>query len=220
MSGGAHLFHGARALAREGRWAEAHLHTKADPDPVPGLSEARQIAVVAMALEGRAELAGMLLDRTSLEAPWERVVAELLAAACALIGGNASGDQLVAMLDAHDALPTNIPVFDTEVTLAVAELCAAAGKPEIASHLHQHAVGWALEAAEGYSARSLLRHDLAAHLPEPQQRELAAITERAGLGAAPVPAELDDRITAALAMASEVITNAASAGTPDPQQRQ
>ncbi|MEU5383235.1 hypothetical protein [Kitasatospora cineracea] len=214
---GAELRLGVRALARQGRWAEAHLQAQADPIRLPGLFEGRQIAVVSMALEGRSVLASSLVEQAPREAPWENVVAELLKVACALIAGQVADAQLVAMLDVHDTYsPTYSPGFDTEITLAAAELCIAADKPGGARRLYEAATGWALEAPEGYSALSLLRHDLAARLPEAHRQELAAITERAGLRAVQVPADLDDRIAAALGQAAAVITNSVAAAAPSP----
>ncbi|MGW4690987.1 hypothetical protein ACWEO1_01205 [Kitasatospora cineracea] len=213
----AQLVHGIRALVGEGRWTEAHLHTKAAPDTArqPGLFEARQIAVIAMALAGQPNLAEMLLDTTPPGAAWEQVAAAALTVACALLGGQASDDQLAAMLDAHDTYqPTHNRLFDTQLTLTVADLCTAAGKHQAADHLYAIATGWALAAPEGYSARALLRHTLAARLPEDHRRELTAITEHAGLKAAPAPPDLDEQITAALAQAAKVITTTLT--TPRP----
>ncbi|MFJ4676951.1 hypothetical protein [Kitasatospora sp. NPDC088783] len=206
----------AHALVRDGRWTEARLLLKADPLAPPGPYERRQVEAVALALDGRPGLAATLLAKILLDprSPWEHVVTEVLATACALIGEQSD---LTARFDAlGDALdtytPTSNPEFDTRLLLTVADLCSAADRPPGAHYVYRLATGWALTASEGYSAHALLRHRLASELPEEHRRELTAITEGAGLRPAPVPADLDERITAALAQAATVITTALSAG--------
>ncbi len=214
---GAHLAHGARALVSEGRWIEAHLHIKGAPETArqPGLFEARQIGVVTMALAGQPNLAALLLDTTLPGDLWEQVVAAELTAACAQLAGGATADQITAMLDIHGTYrPTRLPLFDVQLTLTAADLCTAAAQPDAAHRLHQIASDWALESRDGYSAQALLHHTLTAELPDVQQQELTAITERAGLRAAPVPPALDEQITAALAQAAKVITTTLTAPRP------
>ncbi|MFJ5879910.1 hypothetical protein [Kitasatospora cineracea] len=213
----AQLDHGARALVREGRWTEAHLHIKGAPEAArqPGMFEARQISVVAMALAGQPHLAEMLLDTTPPGDLWEQVVAAELTVACAQLADGATTDQITTMLHTHATYkPTHNRLFDTQLTLTVTDLCTAAGKHQAADHLYTIATDWALESREGYSARALLHHTLAARLPEDHRRELTAITEHAGLKAAPVPPGLDEQITAALAQAAKVITTAVTAPRP------
>ncbi|MFF2819443.1 hypothetical protein ACFVT9_28460 [Kitasatospora cineracea] len=214
---GAHLAHGARALVSEGRWVEAHLHIKGAPETArqPGMFEARQIGALAMALAGQPNLAALLIDTSPPGDLWEQVVAAELTVACAQLTGGATTDQITAMLDAHATYwPTRLPLFDTQLTLTATDLCTAAAQPDAARRLHEIATDWTLEAGEGYSAQALLPHALTADLPDAQRRELTAIIERAGLCAAPVPPDLDEQITAALAQAAKVITTAVTAVRP------
>ncbi|WP_123559126.1 hypothetical protein [Kitasatospora cineracea] len=120
--------------------------------------------------------------------------------------------------DAHDTYdPTGDPLFDTQLTLACADLCTAAERPAGAHRLYEIATDWALQTPDGHSARALLGHDLAARLPEEHRRELTETTIRAGFRAAALPHDLDGRVTAALALAAEAITSA-TANSALPQQ--
>ncbi|MEV4557193.1 hypothetical protein AB0K51_09360 [Kitasatospora sp. NPDC049285] len=210
---GIQVFDGARALVRAGRWTEAHFHLRQSTDRSPRLFEARQVAAVAMALDGRTALARALVHDTPTEEPWERAVAAALTVACTLLDGDPATDQAEAMLRAHAAVTPQegTGVFDTRLTLAVADLATAAGRLPDAARLYVAAVGRTLAAPEGYSARDLERHRLADGLPAEQRQRLAAIAAECGVGGpATLTTDHDDRITAALALATAVITNAAA----------
>ncbi|WP_030459470.1 hypothetical protein [Kitasatospora sp. NRRL B-11411] len=205
----------ATALVRAGEWSKARLVLKADHVPPPGPGAARQVETIALALGGQHRIAATLLAKISLDphTPWEHVVAAALAVACALLGGQADSGERTSLFDAlgdaHDTYdPTGNPLFDTQLTLACADLCAAADRPAGAHRLYEIATDWALQAPDGHSARALLDHDLAARLPEEHRRELTETTVRAGFRAAALPPDLDDRVTAALALAAEAITSA------------
>nr|WNW40587.1 hypothetical protein RKE32_25315 [Streptomyces sp. Li-HN-5-13] len=206
----------ATALVRAGEWSKARLLLKADPVPPPGPGTARQVETIALALGGQHRIAATLLAKTPLDphTPWEHVVAAALTVACALLGGQTGGELTAlfdALGDAHDTYdPTGNPLFDVQLTLACADLCTAADRPAGAHRLYEIATDWALQAPDGHSARALLEHDLAARLPEEHRRELTATTVRAGFRAAALPPDLDDRVTAALALAAEAVTSATS----------
>ncbi|RKE21939.1 hypothetical protein [Streptomyces sp. TLI_171] len=203
--------HGARALALEGRWAQAHFHTKTarGASPQSGLLDARQIAIVAMAAEGRTDLARSLIDGTRLLAPWERVVAALLRVLCALIGQDTSSDQVLVLLDAmfsaHDAIEPRChdPLWDTELWLALVDVAAAAGRP--ADGLHRYVADWARSSRDGYSAAALLEHRLAQHLDGEDRAALTRIADAAGLGAKPVPARTGSRLAEAIRLATATL---------------
>ncbi|MFJ4676947.1 hypothetical protein [Kitasatospora sp. NPDC088783] len=207
--------HGARALARQGRWAQAHFHAKTarGPGPWPGLLDARQIAIVAMAVDGRTDLARTLIDDTPLVQPWERVVGALLHVLCALTAQDAAGEELPVLLDAmftaHDAIEPGAhdPLWDTELWLALVDTAAAAGRP--ADTLHPYVSAGVKKSRDGYSAAALLAHRLARALSEEDRAVLTRIADAAGLGTHPVPARTESRIaqtvhaaTAALAAAT------------------
>ncbi|MFD8478796.1 hypothetical protein [Kitasatospora sp. NPDC059673] len=208
---GIRVFDGARALVRAGRWAEAHLHLKQSTDSGTRLFEARQVAAVAMALEGRTALARALVRDTPTEEPWEHAVAAALTVACTLLDGTPATEQAEALLLAHAAVAPRegSAVFDTRLALTVADLATAAGRLPDATRIYTTAVGRTLAEPEGYSARDLERHRLADGLPAEQRRQLAAIAADSGVGGpATLTTDHDDRITAALALATAVITNA------------
>ncbi|MFJ8440898.1 hypothetical protein [Kitasatospora griseola] len=212
------VFEGARALARAGRWTEAHFHLRQSTDRSPRLFEARQVAVVAMALEGRTALARALARDTPAEQPWEHAIAAALTVACTLLDGAPAAEQAEVMLRAYAAVPPRqgSEVFDTRLALTVADLATAAGRLPDAAGVYVAAVGRTLAAPEGYSARNLARHRLADGLPAEQRHQLAAIAAECGVGGpATLTTDHDDRITAALALAAAVITKAA-AKSPSP----
>ncbi|MFD7735042.1 hypothetical protein ACFV6F_32260 [Kitasatospora phosalacinea] len=212
----------AQALVRDGDWARARLALMADPTPPPGPGAARQIETIALALAGQHQIAATRLARIRLDrqTPWEHVVAAALTTACTLLGEHADmgllTDRLTALADAHDTYePTGSPEFDTQLTLACVDLSTAADTPALAERFYEIAAHWALEHPDGYSARALLGHDLAARLPDGHREELAATVDRAGLAAAVLPPHLDDQVTGALVLATQAIT-AATAPPPGP----
>ncbi|ROR42957.1 hypothetical protein [Kitasatospora cineracea] len=211
--GGIRVFDGARALVRDGRWSDARLHLKQSTAPGDRLFEARQVAVVAMALEGRTALARALARDTPAEQPWEHAIAAALTVACTLLDGAPAAEQTEAMLHAHTAvvLREGSAVFDTRLALTVADLTTAAGQLPDAARVYLTAVGRTLADPEGYSARDLERHRLADGLPAEQRHRLAAIAAECGVGGpATLSTDHDDRTTAALALATAVITKAAA----------
>ncbi|MGW4805194.1 hypothetical protein [Kitasatospora sp. NPDC004272] len=207
------VFDGARALVRDGRWAEAHRHLKQSPAPGTRFFEARQVATVAMALEGRTALARALACNLPVEEEWESAIAAALTVACTLLDGAPAAEQAEVMLRAHATVTPRegSAVFDTRLALTVADLATAAGRLPDAARLYVAAVTRTLAAPEGYSARDLARHRLADGLPTEQLRQLTAIAADSGVvGPATLTTDHDDRITAALALATAVITNTAT----------
>ncbi|QKW22282.1 hypothetical protein HUT16_27275 [Kitasatospora sp. NA04385] len=205
------VFGGARALVRAGRWSDARLHLQQSTAPGDRLFEARQVAAVAMAIEGRTALARTLACNTPAEEPWEHAIAAALTAACTLLDGAPAAEQTETLLHAHSAVAPQdgSAVFDTRLALTVADLATAAGQLPDAARVYLTAVGRTIAAPEGYSARDLARHPLADGLPPQQRRQLAAIAADSGVGGpATLTTDHDDRITAALALAAAVIRSA------------
>ncbi|MFE2109253.1 hypothetical protein ACFXAF_25795 [Kitasatospora sp. NPDC059463] len=199
---------GARALARSGRWADAHVHLERIGGIGRRMFAGRQIAVIATAADGHFELAQSLLAASPKEEPWEAAVAAALTVACSLLAGGSCPEQVDALLTAHRAVAPDdgALVFGTRLALTVADLAAAAGAPEAGWRIYADAVERARAVREGYSARDLLAYPGAAHLPVAHRKQLAAAMAAAGLGVRSLPADLDDSIGAALALATAVIT--------------
>ncbi|QKW20560.1 hypothetical protein HUT16_17125 [Kitasatospora sp. NA04385] len=203
--------HGARALALQGHWEQAHLHTKTarGASPQSGLLYARQIAVIAMAVQGHPDLARHLIDDTRPTTPWERVVAEVLRVLCALIGQDTPDEQMLdRMFTTHDAITprSRDPLWDTELWLALVDTAAAAGRP--ACGLHRYAADWVKRSGDGYSAAALLEHRLAQHLDEKNRDALTRLTDAAGLGTKPPPARTERRIDEAIGLATATLAAA------------
>ncbi|MFE2345716.1 hypothetical protein [Kitasatospora cineracea] len=206
-------FDGARALVRAGRWADAHLHLKQSTSLGNRFYEARQVATVAMALEGRTALARALACNVPVGEGWEHSIALALHLTCTLLDGAPATDQVAGLLRAQAAVAPweGSKVFDTRLALIVADLATAAGQLPDVARVYPAAVDRTLAAPEGYSARDLARHRLADGLSAEQRHRLAAIAAECGVGG-PVTLTTDhgDRITAALTLAAAVITKVAA----------
>ncbi|MFJ6136508.1 hypothetical protein [Kitasatospora sp. NPDC092286] len=207
------VYDGARALVRAGRWVDAHLHLKLAGGIARRMFDGRQIAVIAVATEGHIDLARSLLADSPTEEPWEDAVTAALTAACSLLAGQPCPEQARAMLSAHQAVGPGAGtlIFDTRLALTVADLAAAAGLPGHGRQIFTATVDRVLAAPEGYSARDLLTHPRADHLPAARRQQLAAAMATAGLGVRRLPTDLEDRIGAALALATSVITRTTTA---------
>ncbi|MFD0561783.1 hypothetical protein ACFQ2M_06865 [Kitasatospora saccharophila] len=216
---GASLLPLAHALACAGEWARARGTLMADPTPPPGPGAALQLGTIALALGGQHQIAATRLARTRLDrhTPWEHVVAAALTVACTLLSPRPDkhvlADQLTALCEAHETYrPGSSPEFDTELTLVCVDLCTAADTLMAADPLYAAATDWTLERPDGYSARALLEHPLAARLPDTDRKELASIVKQAGLGASALPPHLDNRLIQSLDLATEAITAALTTG--------
>ncbi|MFE7190695.1 hypothetical protein [Kitasatospora sp. NPDC057541] len=198
---------GARALARAGRWVDAYGRLKQAGGISPRMFDGRQIAAIAMAADGHFEPAQSLLAESPVEEPWEDAVAAALTVACSLVVGGSHPEQVDAMISAYRAVVPGdkAVVFDTRLALTVADLATAAGASEQGWRIYADAVERVRAVREGYSARDLLAHPHAACLPGAHRRQLATAMAAAGLGARSLPTDLDNRIRAALALATAVI---------------
>nr|BEK65714.1 hypothetical protein KPHV_29410 [Kitasatospora purpeofusca] len=205
------VYDGARALVRAGRWLDAYLHLKQAGGIARRVFDGRQIAIIAMATDGHLKLAQSLLADSPKEEPWEHAVAAALTVACSLLAGRPCPEQADAMLSAHRAgTPGDETlIFDTRLALTVTDLATAAALPERGQRVFTHAVERVLAASEGYSARDLLAHPHAVHLPDAHRNRLGAAMAAAGLGVRSLPTGLDGRTAAALALAADVITRTA-----------
>ncbi|MER8187177.1 hypothetical protein [Kitasatospora sp. NPDC094015] len=201
------LYDGARALVRARRWVDAYLHLKA-ADGARRMFDSRQIGAVAMATQGHVDLALEVLSGAPTEKPWEEVVASTLAVACMLIANRPCAEQADGMLTGHRALALHgeMPIFDVRLALSVADLATAAGYADQGRRIFSDTAARILEIPEGYSAHDLLAHPRAQDLAHAERDQLAAVVAAAGLGIGRLSIDLEDRISAANMLATQVIS--------------
>ncbi|MEU8925277.1 hypothetical protein AB0D10_30805 [Kitasatospora sp. NPDC048545] len=202
------VYDGARALVRAGRWVDAYLHLKQAGEGGRRMFDGRQVGAIALTVQGHTDLALRVLAEAPAEEPWEAVVASSLTVACMLLAGRPCAEQAEAMINAHCCLDSHddMPIFDLRLALTVSDLAAAAGRPGDAERIFADAARTVLVGAEGYSARDLLAHPRSVNLTGAEREQLSAFVTSAGLGALHLSTDLEDRISAALTLATKVIT--------------
>ncbi|MFB7618890.1 hypothetical protein [Kitasatospora sp. NPDC056181] len=207
------VYDGARALVRDGRWVDAYLHFKQAGGGGRRMFDGRQVGVIALTVQGHADLALKVLAEAPAEDPWEAVVASSLTVACLLLTGRPCAEQAEEMINVHRGLKSHddMLIFDLRLALTVSDLAAAAGRPGEADRIFAGAARKTLAEPEGYSARDLLAHSRSENLTRAEREQLAASAAAAGLGALHLSTEQEVRINAALTLATKVITTALDA---------
>ncbi|WP_030462556.1 hypothetical protein [Kitasatospora sp. NRRL B-11411] len=169
----------------------------------------------ALARQGDWERARGTLMADPTPSPGPGAALQLATIALALGGRH----QIAATRLARIRLDRHTP-WEHVVAAALAVVCTLLGpcpdKHVLTGQLTTlcEAHGTYLERPDGYSARALLEHPLAARLPDTDRKELASIVEQAGLGTGALPPHLDNRLIQALALASEAVTAAITTGAP------
>ncbi len=204
------VYDGARALVRAGRWVDAYLHLKAAGDGGRRMFDGRQIGAIAVTTQGHVDLALGVLADAPTEEPWEDAVAAALTVVCTLIADRPCAEQTEAMLTAHGALTLHdgMPIFDVRLALSLIHTDL-----DQARRIFADTTKRVIATPEGYSARDLLTHPRAQDLAQAERDELAAAMAAAGLGVRHLSTDLEDRIEAALTLATKVITTALAATT-------
>ncbi|MBB5808828.1 hypothetical protein F4560_008596 [Saccharothrix ecbatanensis] len=196
---------GGRALAADGRWADARARLSEYKGIGRRMLDGRQIAVIAHAVSGDTTSALTLLADTAPGEPWENAVTACLTIQC----HNGSGmTDLATLLDRYHRLDTSTPgltVFRTRLGLSFVDAIGTVDDPPahaIAADLIDHAT----TARDGYAARDLLAHSGCRELlTDNQTRELTELVDACALGRSTLPATLQADLTTALATVEEVM---------------
>ena len=205
---------GARALAADGRWADARARLSEYKGIGRRMLDGRQVAVIAHAVSGDTASAIALLDDTAPGEPWENAVTTCLTIQCRSRSGIAD---LATLLDRYHCLDTTTPgltVFRTRLGLSFVDAIGTVDDPparRIAAGLIDHATA----ARDGYAARDVLGHSGCRELlTDNQTRELTELVDACALGRCTLPAALLTDLTTALDTAEEVMVRSLTSIMP------
>ncbi|MFJ8477018.1 hypothetical protein [Kitasatospora sp. NPDC094011] len=203
---GTFLVDGSRALARAGRWKEAHAHLDRPGMVGRRMFEGRQIAVLATAIDGDTAGALALLAATLPGDPWEGTVTACLAAACQPVTDPA---EMLDSYEQHAVDPQNA-VFNTRLGLAL--LDTAASVHPRARDTARFLIARTLEHRDGYAARDVLAHPAVADALTPAERQQLTETVTAcGLDRGELPNDLHETFAAAVDRAAVALTRSLAA---------
>ncbi|GAA0956169.1 hypothetical protein [Actinocorallia libanotica] len=209
---------GIRALALAGRWNDAATHAHAHNGIGIRLMEGRQALVIAHLLADDRSQASAALDESDPVDPWERIAAGCLAVLCTEPGtqdGSAALDRMLEAFWNYQFRPERI-VFHTRAGLAAIALTQPID-PETAALVLEHVVDKALQVGDGYAAREILRHHLAApFLHRDYQATLDTMVERAGLNSGKIPKQLHRLLSASVDEATAAVRSAIATTSPTP----
>lgn len=202
------LADGTRALAQAGRWKEAASHAAAYRGAGRRLLDGRQAAILALAQEGQADRAAVMVEESVVTHPWERAVQSLLRVLCLRVGGADDSGHVPPML--ADALALvqgrdrSTVVMRTRAGIIALDL---AGTARDLWSLPLYGALIASAANDAYAARDVLTHvRVSESLTVGQRSELRNLILACGLGARAIPEPLHSRLMAAVACAETALS--------------
>jgi hypothetical protein len=202
------LADGTRTLTTTGRWPEALAHIEKHRGVGTRMLDGRQVAVVSALTVGDTERAADLLTKTASGEPWEQIVTACLTVLCRR--------DLSQPIDGHIADPAHaylghegkpgLTVFDIRLGLTALDTVGTPEHPK-ARDLVENIVRRTAHAGDGYAARELLAHPLAATLATAKQaQDCSDLVRTCALGAGTLPDEFYADLSAALDTAGAVLT--------------
>ncbi|MFD8379106.1 hypothetical protein ACFV2X_11300 [Streptomyces sp. NPDC059679] len=207
------LADGTRSFTTTGRWDEALAHIQSHRGVGTRMLDGRQVAVLAALTQGDTDQAAELLANTVPGEPWEQAVTACLAVLCDHDASQPIDDQVADLVGSYldrKAEP-GMTVFDIRLGLTVLDAVASAEHPA-GCHLVEDLVRRATEARDGYAAREILAHPLAAGLATGRQVQSCNDLVRAcALGAGDLPDGLYGDLSAALDSSHVVLTRTVTA---------
>lgn len=205
---------GGRALAVDGRWADARARLSEYKGIGRRMLDGRQVAVITEVVTGDTASALALLDDTAPGEPWENAVTACLTIQCH--GGSGIAD-LATLLDRYHCLDTSTPgltVFRTRLGLSFVDAIGTVDDPP-ARRIAAGLIDLATATRDGYTARDVLAHNGCRELlTDNQTRELTGLVDACALGRGAVPAALLTDLTTALATAEEVMVRSLTSIVP------
>lgn len=196
------LADGTRALTLAGHWDAALAHVRRHTAISATLHEGRQVAAVALTLNGDAAAASALLRDTTIEQPWQQVVRDLLQTWHASITGTespAGADDLLRRIG-EVPLEPGYPAFRTRLGLAAIDLTTEA--PPSVSAWMGGLIAEILHEQDANAAHDLLRHP---HIEVKEPDFLQRLVEASGLGLGHLPRPARDSLAAGLDLAEAAI---------------
>jgi hypothetical protein len=181
------LSDGTRALTRAGRWDQALQHARQHKGIGQRLLDGCQVAILAHATAADYDTAFNLIADTAAPTPWEQAVTACLAVFCHRLASQPADDHTAMMVARYLGLePTpEHAAFHARLGLCVLDLAGDA--PQVADVV----VRRALDAADAYTARDVLSHQISrAHTPGTDVQALNELISASGLGRGTMPADL------------------------------
>jgi hypothetical protein len=202
------LADGTRALTVAGRWGDALAHVRRYDGLGPTLHEGRQVAVIALTMQGNSATAAALLRETTIEHPWEHAVRDLLTSWHAQTTSSDQPPAQTELLSQLLEIPSapGLSVFRTRLCLTAIDLAPAAPSFLVDNAISRLA-GDLVRNQDANAARDLLQHRAVG--PEHHEK-LNQLIEASGLGMGRVPRAAGDSLLYALELAGGVIR-----GVPD-----
>lgn len=189
---GALLADGTRALVQAGRWTEAATAVALHRGVGDRLLDGRQVTIMSLLQRGHHDQAIAMVNQSSITEPWEKPVAAILRTYCLQSAASAVRQDLDAAVTEALALVQQVElstaVFRTRVALTALDLAEPDGHID-RSLLSKSVVHQA--STDAYAAREALRSkSLRASITVRDERRLADVVERSGLGRGFIPATL------------------------------
>ena len=193
------LADGTRALAQAGRWDDAASHAAAHRGTGRRLLDGRQAAILALAQEGQADRATLMVEQSTIAEPWERAVQSVLRVLCLHTAGTSADHEIAAMLAHTRALAQehdrSTATMRARVSITALDLTGTSEDPE-ARFLRAALISTA--ATDAYAARDVLVHDkISQSLTTGQRQDLGALVQASGLGRGTMPERLLSHLMAA-----------------------
>ncbi|MFJ2782075.1 hypothetical protein [Kitasatospora sp. NPDC087315] len=193
---------GTRALTTAGRWTDALRHIEKHHGIGQRILDGRQTAILAAATTGGLPSAHALLAATEPGDPWEDAVTSVLTALCRPDDRDAAENAIDHCLtfEANDGLA----VFSTRLALTAIDASGLASPTT--QNLIEQLSNRTSETRDGYALRDLLAHEgLRTRLGPERNATLERALAAYALGSAIMPAPIQRRMEAALAVARAVL---------------
>ncbi|OJF11172.1 hypothetical protein [Couchioplanes caeruleus] len=197
------LADGTRALTVAGRWDDALAHVRRCDGIGPTLHEGRQVAVIALTMQGDRAAAAALLRETTIKQPWELVVRDLLQNWHAQTTGVDRPTDQAELLGRSLEIPSapGLSVFRTRLCLAAIDL-ATEVPPAVVENTISRLVTDVLRGEDANAALDLHQHRAVG--PE-HHGKLMRLINASGLGIGRIPEMARDSLSSALDLAAMAI---------------
>lgn len=199
------LADGTRALTITGRWTDAMTHVQRYDGIGATLRDGRQVAVVAHLIHGNTPAATAVLNRTTIEHPWEELVRDLLYIWSSATADDRSRTDHLQLIDrASNMAPgSGLSVFRTRLILTTLDLSPDISTT-VAADLIDRLATEVIQEQDANAARDLLNHP--AIDPE-DHKLLRQMISASGLGLGQLPEPARRTLSSALNLAATVIRN-------------
>ncbi|GAA1119825.1 hypothetical protein NE857_26295 [Nocardiopsis exhalans] len=200
---------GLRALTSAGRWDEAAEQAQRHGGVGDRLFDGRQTVVIAHLLSGRAEHALALIERSTVQEPWEQALRAVLNLWCR----TELSDQTSLEVDdlrgsVSKAFDVSRPLFSARLGLAALHLLHRVGAET--ADLTSSVAEVVLRTEDGYAARDLLN---SWETTDTQKQDLSRVLRASGLAEPELLGCLHQRLTKAVTTASGRLDSAFPATT-------